>query len=114
MRFAATTMAFGMGLCFLACDSRGWTPSTPVNADPPEARLLAVLDSNDDGVLDAAEYARRSGGQADFSDADRDGDGRVDGPELRALMWSMETGPRGMGGGKEQRRRWGEGRRGRR
>ena len=112
MRFAATTLVFTMAFGVLACDTRGWTPSTAVNAQSPESRLLAILDSNGDGTLDAAEYARRSGGQADFIDADRDGDGRVDGPELRALMWSMETGPRGMGGGKEQRRRWGEGRRG--
>lgn len=101
----------GLLLASAGCAQGEWTPSTPVTAESPEARLLAVLDDNGDGALDATEFGRHASGPADFAMADLDASGTVDAAELRSLLWELETGPRGMGGGKEEKKRHRERRR---
>lgn len=54
-------------------------------------------------MLDRAEYTRHSETEADFFAADANGDGSVDEPEMRSHLWTVETGSRGQGGGRDLR-----------
>ncbi len=73
-----------------ACSS---TPET-VRVSP-ELRLMALIDVDGDGALDADEYQRVSLNDRDqhdevpdFEEADTDGDAKIDNVELRALLLS--------------------------
>ena len=73
----------------VACDTRGWTSTTPVTAEPPELRLLALYDTSGDQRLDVAELVPHLEHPDQFREIDADGDGLVTGPELRAALWRM-------------------------
>ena len=73
-------------VCAAGCDGRGWTSTTPVTAEPPELRLLALYDTNDDQELNEAELVPHLAHPAEFREIDLDGDGRVVGSELRAAL----------------------------
>jgi|GEM_PF-5745062 len=103
MPFAPRPLCLGCLLVVSGCGSTGWQPSSPVNATSPEARLIALYDLNQDLVLDEAEFTVHASSPTDFPMADLDANGVVDAPEMRQLLWTIETGPRGMGGGKEER-----------
>ncbi|MFZ5479644.1 MAG: hypothetical protein ACOZNI_22955 [Myxococcota bacterium] len=78
----------------LAC-----APSSPWTTERALAPALARLDSDGDGRVVAAEWARVDDGGATFAEADADGDGAVDVGELAAvnagadpLAWFEERG----------------------
>lgn len=69
----------------------GGRPGGPGHRPPPP--VIAVLDANHDGVIDAAEIANAS---AALLTLDKDGDGRLTQEELRPPR------PEGEAGGPEQ------------
>ena len=50
-------------------------------------RLMASIDPNGDGALDAAEFTAIAAPGAPFGRWDVDGDGRIDAGELEARLW---------------------------
>lgn len=72
----------------LACSGESVEPAGPALGDQAAVELMAVLDTDGDGVLSADEFALRAEPGVQLETWDLDGDNAVSVGELRSGMWT--------------------------
>lgn len=99
-KIALALLALGLAAGGLLAQDKSAAGTKPPRGHRPPPPVIAVIDANHDGVIDATEIANAS---AALLTLDKNGDGQLTQDELRPPAPEGEAGGPGPRGGKGQR-----------